>query len=164
MSKQGRIGDLFRVQLRQERERCGWTQAHLAAAVNADYGITMYPTTVAKIEAGERDVRIDELFAFAGLFNVSVDVLLGRNTSGTDVLWAVSKLSTNAQKIAGEVDALQARLATDTDDLVKCADRDRKVDSVAGIIKIAGDAHTALGFASEAVGELAAEFPLPGMK
>ena len=44
-----------------------------------DKGIKgIYPTTVAKIESGERAVRIDEATALADLFEVSLDALLGR--------------------------------------------------------------------------------------
>ena len=45
----------------------------------ADKGINMHWTTIAKIEkGGERSVRIDEAAAFADVFGVSVDHLLGR--------------------------------------------------------------------------------------
>jgi len=43
-------------------------------------GLTAYPTTIAKIEAGDRAVQIDELVAFAEIFEVSVDTLLGHST------------------------------------------------------------------------------------
>ena len=38
----------------------------------------MHATTVAKIEAGSRSVRINEAVAIADLFGVSLDSLLGR--------------------------------------------------------------------------------------
>ena len=38
----------------------------------------MHPTTVAKIEAGDRSVRINEAAGIADLFEVSLDSLLGR--------------------------------------------------------------------------------------
>jgi hypothetical protein len=38
----------------------------------------MHPTTVAKIEAGDRSVRINEAVGIADLFEVSLDSLLGR--------------------------------------------------------------------------------------
>jgi hypothetical protein len=40
-------------------------------------GLSVYPTTIAKIEAGERAARVDEVVAVADLFSVSVDTLLG---------------------------------------------------------------------------------------
>ena len=43
-------------------------------------GLTAYPTTIAKIEAGDRTVQIDELVALAEIFEVSVDTLLGHST------------------------------------------------------------------------------------
>jgi hypothetical protein len=38
----------------------------------------VHPTTIAKIEAGDRAVRIDEATALADIFEVSLDSLLGR--------------------------------------------------------------------------------------
>jgi hypothetical protein len=43
-------------------------------------GVPMHWTTVAKIEKGTRSVRIDEAAEIAGLFGVSLDSLLGRET------------------------------------------------------------------------------------
>ena len=40
---------------------------------------TMHPTTIAKIEAGDRSVRINEAVGIADLFEVSLDTLLGRD-------------------------------------------------------------------------------------
>jgi transcriptional regulator with XRE-family HTH domain len=68
----------FRERVRQERESRKWSQADLAKLLS-DKGIKgIYPTTIAKIEGGERAVRIDEAAALAELFDVSLDALLGR--------------------------------------------------------------------------------------
>jgi transcriptional regulator with XRE-family HTH domain len=49
------------------------------AKMLSDKGIhPMHPTTVAKIEAGDRSVRINEAVGIADLFEVSLDSLLGR--------------------------------------------------------------------------------------
>jgi hypothetical protein len=51
------------------------------AKMLADRGVQpMHPTTVAKIEAGDRSVRINEAMEIAELFGVSMDALLGRTT------------------------------------------------------------------------------------
>jgi hypothetical protein len=51
------------------------------AKMLADRGVKpMHPTTVAKIEAGDRSVRINEAIEIADLFEVSMDALLGRTT------------------------------------------------------------------------------------
>ena len=40
----------------------------------------MHATTIAKIEAGSRSVRINEAVGIADLFEVSLDTLLGRKS------------------------------------------------------------------------------------
>lgn len=71
----------FRERVRQEREQRKLSQADLANRLG-DKGIKgIYPTTIAKIESGERAVRIDEAAAIADLFEMSLDSLLGRNPS-----------------------------------------------------------------------------------
>jgi transcriptional regulator with XRE-family HTH domain len=69
-----RFGD----RVKGERESRGWSQADMAQMLS-DRGIQpMHPTTVAKIEAGDRSVRINEAVGIADLFEVPVDSLLGR--------------------------------------------------------------------------------------
>jgi transcriptional regulator with XRE-family HTH domain len=78
MGMQSTVEARFRERVRQERDRRGWSQAELSKMLG-DKGIKgIYPTTIAKIESGERAVRIDEATALADLFQVSLDVLLGR--------------------------------------------------------------------------------------
>lgn len=62
--------------LRKDR---GWSMAALAEMLRTK-GLTAYPTTIAKIEAGDRAIQIDELVALAELFEVSIDMLLGHST------------------------------------------------------------------------------------
>ena len=79
MGNQGRVGDQFRERLKAERKRRDWSQEDVAKMLS-DKGIHgVYATTIAKIEAGDRAVRIDELTGIADLFEVSLDQLLGRN-------------------------------------------------------------------------------------
>jgi transcriptional regulator with XRE-family HTH domain len=73
----------FRKQLRQERVRRGWSQADVAKKLSRN-GIPMYATTVAKIEAGERAVRVDEAAAIADLLELPLDWLLGRQAAGPE--------------------------------------------------------------------------------
>ena len=69
----------FRERVRQQRQQRKMSQADLANRLG-DKGIKgIYPTTIAKIESGERAVRIDEAAALADLFEMSLDSLLGRN-------------------------------------------------------------------------------------
>ena len=77
MGANDRIETGFSKRLRRERDKRKLSQAQLAKILS-DRGIPMYPTTVAKIEAGERNAKIDEICAIADLFEVGVDTLLGR--------------------------------------------------------------------------------------
>ncbi|MCK0175838.1 helix-turn-helix transcriptional regulator [Mycolicibacterium sp. F2034L] len=118
MGKQSLVETRFRERVRRERERRDWSQAELAKLLQ-DRGIgSAYPTTVAKIEAGERAVRIDEATALADIFDVSVDALLGRSSSfERDRLYAVrdaalqatsgvSAISTTLINVFAELDGL----------------------------------------------------------
>jgi transcriptional regulator with XRE-family HTH domain len=68
----------FGKRVKAKRDNRGWSQAEMAKMLS-DKGIhPMHPTTVAKIEAGDRSVRINEAVGIADLFEVSVDSLLGR--------------------------------------------------------------------------------------
>jgi transcriptional regulator with XRE-family HTH domain len=119
MGKQTLIETRFRERVKRERERRDWSQAELAKLLQ-DRGIgSVYPTTVAKIEAGERSVRIDEANALADIFEVSVDALLGRSTSfEQDRLYAVrdaalqatsgvSAISTTLMNVFAELEGLE---------------------------------------------------------
>jgi transcriptional regulator with XRE-family HTH domain len=78
MGRPSTIENRFRERVKKERDRRGWSQADVAKMLG-DTGIKgIYPTTVAKIESGERAVRIDEATALADLFEVPLDALLGR--------------------------------------------------------------------------------------
>lgn len=120
----------------------------------------MYASTIAKIENGHRAVRPDELAAFADLFGMSTDILLGRSGSASDVLWAASKLSSNAQKMIGEVEHLQSRLLNDLQDLNVCITRDKH--PMIHMHDTAHRASLALQGAADALAAVAGEFPIPG--
>jgi transcriptional regulator with XRE-family HTH domain len=77
MSKLGWIDDHFRRRLKEERERRGWRQQDLAEKLAARK-VYIHETAIAKIEKGTRYVRIDEAAAFADLFGISTDAMLGR--------------------------------------------------------------------------------------
>lgn len=111
-----RVGIRLRERLKAERERRGWTQLDVAQGLQK-WGVYIYDTTIAKIEAGDRSVQTDELDAFANMFNISVDALLGRNAANTDLVWATSKLTSNAQKVVNEVNNLYTRIDGDLQDV-----------------------------------------------
>ena len=58
----------------------------------------MHATTIAKIEAGSRSVRINEAVGIADLFEVSLDSLLGRKpgTQESDLTYRLGTLGANA--------------------------------------------------------------------
>jgi transcriptional regulator with XRE-family HTH domain len=60
---------------------------------------SFYPTTVAKIESGERAVRIEEAAGLADLFDVSLDRLLGRDViPGRDLAYTLQSVAQTAQR------------------------------------------------------------------
>jgi transcriptional regulator with XRE-family HTH domain len=67
---------VFTAWLKSTRTAAGLSQQKVADALKAQ-GFTVFQQTVAKIERGERPVRLDEAVAFAGLFGATLDVALG---------------------------------------------------------------------------------------
>ena len=66
--------------------------------------------TIAKIEAGDRTVRIDEATAIADLFGLSLDALLGRKGMEDDRSHALSVLADEAQAVVPELMAIRDRI------------------------------------------------------
>lgn len=62
------------VRLRREREERGWSQQEVAKRL-ADRGISLHMSTIAKIEAGSRSVRLNEAIALARVFDTGVEEL-----------------------------------------------------------------------------------------
>ncbi len=147
--------DRFGKQLRAERERRGWTQAELAEKVTAlNIGIGMHWTTIAKVEKGDRMVKVDEAVAFCDLFDVSLDAMLGRGQR--DDLGYALRLVTDAAR-HGEASAGSiAKSLGDHLDAVKGLDfdaRDELVRDTQMALDYLHDAAAALG--------LVARFGLP---
>lgn len=164
MGTRGLIGDRLRERLRNERLRRGWSQAHIAELLSHNAGDGVIATTVAKIEAGDREVRVIELYAYAELFGISVDTLLGARGNGTDALLAAERLSSNACKMASDVFSLREKLDVDILALEDCAERDRRFDTMADLYSAANLARARLEDARTALTEVGGEFPLPGKK
>jgi transcriptional regulator with XRE-family HTH domain len=85
------IENHFSEALKEERKRRDWSQGQLQKML-ADKGVHLHSTTIAKIEKGERSVRIDEAAAIAELFDTSVDALLGRQPDDTTLTFAMMTL------------------------------------------------------------------------
>lgn len=104
------VEDYFRKRLRAERERRKWSQAHMAKLLSAK-GIEVHPTTIAKMEAGDRSARIDEVAAIADLFEVSLDTLLGRSTAPqSDRIYALRALIDAARQASWQVSVIESTL------------------------------------------------------
>jgi transcriptional regulator with XRE-family HTH domain len=84
----------FRERISRERKRRGWSQAEVADKLNAMGIDSMYNTTVAKIEAGDRDIKLDEAVALARLYDAPLDTLVGLGpNSGRDLDYLLDALS-----------------------------------------------------------------------
>lgn len=139
------------------------SQAAVAEVMNREFGLAWYPSTVAKIEAGNRDIKIDELFALAEYFRVSTDALLGRPGRGTNVMWATARLSGNAQKIATDISTLRTGLEADIELLSAISDGEHKQEASDPLVKMAYSASGVLQAAADVLRELGTQFPLPGV-
>jgi transcriptional regulator with XRE-family HTH domain len=118
MGRQSAVETSFRERMKHERERRRWSQADLSKLLQGRGLEHIYPTTVAKIESGERAVRIDEATAIADLFEVSVDVLLGRNVDRRlDLNYALRAVQNTARQSAQQMAAIDATLSDSLADL-----------------------------------------------
>jgi transcriptional regulator with XRE-family HTH domain len=79
------IDHYFGERLKLERGHRNWTQADMVERLKAE-GITLHWTSLAKIEKGERSVRIDEAKAIADVLELSIDSMLGRKAGLEDDL------------------------------------------------------------------------------
>ena len=71
----------FGRRVREERERSGMPQSHIALVLKLSYGHQWHQTTVAKVEAGERPVKLAEAVAVSYVLGVPLDQLIdGQNT------------------------------------------------------------------------------------
>jgi transcriptional regulator with XRE-family HTH domain len=107
----------FRERIKQERERREWSQADLSKRLQAKGLEHIISSTVAKIESGDRAVRIDEANALADLFAVSVDELLGRSPAGTDLVWVASRLLGLARNTAERIGGVSETIADELQDV-----------------------------------------------
>jgi transcriptional regulator with XRE-family HTH domain len=117
MGKQTRIETYFRNRLKNERERRGWSLADMANRLS-DKGINFHMTTVAKIEAGQRAVRIDEAAAIADLFEVSLDALLGRGAGlEDDLAYSLRSMKETVRRVRAQVQPMLTEIADARDEL-----------------------------------------------
>jgi transcriptional regulator with XRE-family HTH domain len=106
------IDQRFGKRVKYERDHRGWSQAEMAKMLS-DNGIQpMHSTTIAKIEAGTRSVRINEALGIANLFATSLDELLdrGQYASQNPLNLALRGLHREARQSGDEVSRIHATL------------------------------------------------------
>lgn len=76
------VGQTFAQRFRERRRYAGQkSQQHIALTMAAVYGHTSWhQTTVAKVESGERDVKLAEAVALAEIIGVPLSDLIGEQT------------------------------------------------------------------------------------
>lgn len=97
--------DNFRHRIFDERKRREWSQAEVARMLTAKGIDNMHHTTVAKIEAGDREIKLDEAVAIAELYEVPLEVLLGRKPGAKrdELTYRLRVLQDNAQESCQQV-------------------------------------------------------------
>jgi transcriptional regulator with XRE-family HTH domain len=84
----------FRERITRERKQRGLSQAEVARMLTAKGVDNMYNTTVAKIEAGDREIKLDEAVALAQLYELPLDALVGLHPkSGRDLNFLLDALN-----------------------------------------------------------------------
>jgi transcriptional regulator with XRE-family HTH domain len=160
MAKRKWTEHYFSKRLKAEREDRKWTQAELAKLLD-DRDVPMHWTTIAKIEKGERSVRIDEAAAIAEVFGVSVDALLGRTVGvESDLAYMLRALLDTARQSSAQLMAIGGALQSRFRDLESF-----EFDGRETVYEEGGRAGDALEKASSALLRLSAvEVPEAGLK
>lgn len=98
-------GDVFAAWLRTSRNAAGVSQQQVANALKAK-GSSLAQSQVAKIERGERPVRLDEAVALAGVFGSTIDAALGlRPATSETVAEEIAVWTVLLSSIRAEIDA-----------------------------------------------------------
>jgi hypothetical protein len=114
----------------------------------ADIGVHIHSSSIAKVELGDRAVRIDEAAGIAQLFGISVDALLGRRARPkSDLIYALRSALEAGQQAAWQASSLEATLR---DRVVELAEVD-VTDSQADLVGDLDRACSQLGKASQAL-------------
>jgi transcriptional regulator with XRE-family HTH domain len=115
------VDERFGQQLKRMRDEKGWTQPQMADLLSKKGIAPMHATTIAKIEAGARSVRINEAVGIADLLDVSLDALLRRqrhdDTTLTFALAILMGYVTDCQRQIREAQGTAADVAEQVDDL-----------------------------------------------
>lgn len=126
MARKQTTDELFRKRFRDGRKRRDWSQADVSKLL-LDRGVHIPVTAVAKIEAGTRTVRIDELAAIADLFEVSTELLLGRGAGiEDDAVYNLRVVKQTARRVGSTVRQLVDELDDDCAEAARYTFEDRE--------------------------------------
>lgn len=93
---------------RTRRKFLGLSQQRVAAAIQDNFDIPWHQTVVAKIESGERQIKLHEALALSRLYAISLEELMtGWNLQSVDLLH--DKELANLDSLKAEVEAAQER-------------------------------------------------------
>lgn len=119
------MGELekFKMNMKFYRERRGWSQAELAEKVSVSR------TVITKLETGEQEPDLSYLLALSKLFEVSIDHLIGKDTSTTEILFEVYGEYETKDSLSEVVDHLvkNPKLTTSLHQLLLVKTRDRRL-------------------------------------
>lgn len=76
------VGVNFARHVRMRRAAMGMSQQHVVLSLEIEHGIVWHQTVMAKIEGGQRQVKLAEAYALADVLGIPLDRLV----TG-DVLW-----------------------------------------------------------------------------
>lgn len=156
MASQKWMDKRFGERVKAERDHRGWSQADMAEML-AEKGVQpMHPTTVAKIEAGDRSVRINEAVGIADLFEISVDSLLGRKPRGqrSELSYSLRVFRDTARQSSQQVWAIKETIREQLEELPGEFDhadilRDLGHAALSNYLQLAYEALAGLGDLSE---------------
>lgn len=91
--------------LRSTREATGLSQQNIADGLKP-LGFSLHQTQIAKIERGERPLRLDEAVALASLFGATVDTALGLSSDPDENTLRVAQRSVDRSVLLVKIRAL----------------------------------------------------------
>jgi transcriptional regulator with XRE-family HTH domain len=125
--------DRFRKRIKHERERRRWSQAEVAKRLTAMGVDSMYHTTVAKLESGDREIKLDEAVALARLYEAPLDALVGlQSKPRRDLDYLLEALSDTVFLARTELDRTAKSLRDRMEDIPSDYQR---YDTLAGLVR-----------------------------
>lgn len=148
MGRQTPTETRFRERIAVERKRRKLSQSDVAQMLNGRGLPGVYATTVAKIEAGDRTVRIDEAAAFADIFGLPLDELIGRHLDEQtrSLAYVIQGMTQTMHQAAPAVSGLSREFA-EISSAVSAFDFDGRAELAAA----AQECHEALDHASSVI-------------